>query len=345
MPSRNCKRTRFISLEKGQHILLRLRCSFLLLRARFRCMCFFWGAQSLLHRLRCFLFLVGGKLAMEESTSRTYVHACCGIALAPALPVCFCLSVAQQIHFCAFFFSRLLCQLATAILDGAQSFPLPLVGLAIGNGWVDPLTQTSVYGTQAFHAGLIDQNELEGVNQAFDHCSQLVTEKKWAQAQVVCDGVLNNLVVEAGNINVDDTREWNDDEHDNRLEIYLSNPLVAAALGLVNPPVAFSSCSSAVGIAFSEDEMIPSVGLLPRIFKEVPHTFLYEGIFDLLAAFFGSSRERERERERINALGSGGTVCNPFVDEAAHVLLLSLSCFLFSSLSLSLSPAAATVES
>ena len=175
--------------------------------------------------------------------------------------------------------------LATMILDTNEGLvsgsAINLQGIAIGNGWVDPLTQTSVYGDQAFNLGLIDQNERADVDQQMANCSALVSKQDWVRAQVVCDNVLNYIVTTAGNINVDDVREWTDDEHDDRLEVYLSSPAVAQALGLVNPPTAYTSCSAPVGAALATDEMIPSVALLPRLVQQLPIVYLYEGIFDM----------------------------------------------------------------
>ena len=166
--------------------------------------------------------------------------------------------------------------LATAILDGQAGFPLNLKGLAIGDGWVAPLTQTSVYGAQAFELGLIDENELASVNDQMANCTDLVNRKDWVDAQVVCDNLLNYIITAAGNINEDDVREWGDDEHDNRLEVYLSNPAVATALNLVAPPLQYESCSMGVGAAFATDEMIPTVQLLPRLIQSLQSVFLYE---------------------------------------------------------------------
>ena len=43
--------------------------------------------------------------------------------------------------------------LATALLSSSPS--IPLVSIAIGDGWVDPLKQTAVYAEQAFNLGII----------------------------------------------------------------------------------------------------------------------------------------------------------------------------------------------
>jgi vitellogenic carboxypeptidase-like protein len=45
--------------------------------------------------------------------------------------------------------------LATSILANQQQFKINLVSIAIGDGWVAPLVQTSVYGAQAYNLGLI----------------------------------------------------------------------------------------------------------------------------------------------------------------------------------------------
>jgi hypothetical protein len=105
-----------------------------------------------------------------------------------------------------------------------------------------------------------------------------VESAQWRAAQVECDALLNNIVATAGNINVDDVRHFGGDEPDNRLEAYLSSPGVQAALHLVNPPAAYSSCSAIVGVFFAADEMKPSAHLLPALVDEID-VFIYEGIF------------------------------------------------------------------
>jgi carboxypeptidase C (cathepsin A) len=177
--------------------------------------------------------------------------------------------------------------LATAILDGQKEFPLNLVSIAIGDGWASPLIQTSVYGDQAYNLGLIDQNEVNYVNAQFANCTALTNAKSWQNAQIVCDGLLNWIVTTAGNINVDDVREWNDDEHDPRLEIYLSNPQVQTALSLINPPSAYQSCNGPAGQALSPDEMQPSAHLIPRLVDSLSMVYLYEGSFDMNCGVVG----------------------------------------------------------
>jgi hypothetical protein len=73
---------------------------------------------------------------------------------------------------------------------------------------------------------------LDYVNNEFSNCSSLTKSEDWVDAQVVCDGLLNWIVSTAGNINVDDVREWGSDEHDARLETYFSTPAVWQALSL-----------------------------------------------------------------------------------------------------------------
>jgi len=181
--------------------------------------------------------------------------------------------------------------LATAILQGQFQFTLQVMGIAIGNGWVDPLTQTSVYGDQAYYLGLIDARGKADVDTAFAQCSKLVAAQQWQQAQQVCDDLLNNLVVaRAGGINVDDVREFGSDEPDDRLETYLSSPAVQKALGLVNPPKAYESCSMAAGVALSEDEMQPAVQLMPYLVRNIKQVLIYEGIFDMNCGAAGAEK-------------------------------------------------------
>lgn len=177
--------------------------------------------------------------------------------------------------------------LATAVLDGNANATegnvhINLVSIAIGNGWVDPLSQTETLGAQAYQLGLIDENDLTAAETAVANCTQLVQSEEWAAAQQVCDAVQNNIIQLAGNINVDDVRDlYPDDEVDDRLEVYLSSADVQAAIGLTTPLQGlYTSCSAAVGAALATDEMIPSVHLLPRLINELKMVYLYEGIFD-----------------------------------------------------------------
>jgi len=163
-----------------------------------------------------------------------------------------------------------------------------LKSIAIGNGWVDPLTQTSVYGEQAYALGLIDEPQRDEVDVRFAKCSDLVKSHSWSEAQQVCDDLLGWIIEQAGNLNVDDVRTFEDDEPDERLETYLSSPDVQYSLHLLNPPTHYQSCNDAVGKHFAQDEMMDgAVHILPRLVKELNMVYLYEGIFDLNCGVIG----------------------------------------------------------
>jgi carboxypeptidase C (cathepsin A) len=163
-----------------------------------------------------------------------------------------------------------------------------LKGVAIGNGWISPLEQTRVYGAQAYYGGLIDGAAWRSAEKSITLCADLVASAQWAQAQVECDGLLDNIVEQAGGINVDDVREWGSDEVDDRLEEYFSSPEVHLALGLQHPPKTYSSCSDEAGEALAKDEMMPSVQLLPRLIASLDQVMIYEGIFDLNCGVAGA---------------------------------------------------------
>ena len=181
--------------------------------------------------------------------------------------------------------------LATSILNGQSTTPIPLVGFALGDGWVSPLDQTAVYADQAYNMGFLDMKEKNDIDTIFQLCTNLTNAQSWHQAQIVCDGLLSYVVSLGGNFNEDDVTEYTQDEDDDRLERYFSSPAVQSALATINPPTVFSSCSTIVGNALSLDEMQSALPVLNAlIYHSSLRIILYSGNFDLNCGLAGTER-------------------------------------------------------
>jgi len=176
-----------------------------------------------------------------------------------------------------------------SLISPSNSSFINLVGMAIGDGWTDPLLQTGVYADQAYNLGLLDETEVLNVNQQMVLCTNLTETQQWQQAQIVCDNLLNFIVNASGGVDEDDTRDFSADEPNQNLpQDYLNQPALQTALHLPSS-IVWEQCNDDVAVGLSIDEMIPSVQLLPTLFENY-RVILYNGQFDLNCGAVGTEK-------------------------------------------------------
>lgn len=86
-------------------------------------------------------------------------------------------------------------------------FVIPLKGIAVGNGLIDPLLTTQSYPAYAYGHGLIDADCLQQANSLFPQCQQDIQSGNYAQAFIDCNNVFGQVLQCAGNINYYDVRK------------------------------------------------------------------------------------------------------------------------------------------
>lgn len=77
-----------------------------------------------------------------------------------------------------------------------------LQGMAVGNGWVDPLYQAGSYQSYAYAHGLIDQDTVAQADQQYQVCASDINADDFGSAFYDCSNVFDIVLQAAGNINV-----------------------------------------------------------------------------------------------------------------------------------------------
>jgi len=174
-----------------------------------------------------------------------------------------------------------------------------LTGIAIGNGWVDPLTQ---YG--AYADFLVDKNMLDTTSQTlydstlYPACAVLINTGVWPLAIEECNlamqGVLSDAEAQAGRtINVYDVTipcqveplcyDFSD------ADTYLNSAEVKAGLG-VKSDIEWVDCSQEVHLLFLADWVGNFAVDIPIVLEKNISVLIYSGTNDFICNALGGSR-------------------------------------------------------
>jgi len=164
-------------------------------------------------------------------------------------------------------------------------------GLAIGNGWIDPLIQAGSYAPFAFAHGLITQSVVTAANQQYQACKADILAKNYQNAFFDCGAVFDIVLQGAGNINYYDIRKkcnyplcYNFEYVQN----YLNQPSVLQKLG-VKSGIQWSTCNMNVYSGFENMDFERSFRFeIPTLMKNYRVVF-YNGMEDLICNYYGSA--------------------------------------------------------
>jgi carboxypeptidase C (cathepsin A) len=169
-------------------------------------------------------------------------------------------------------------------------FPkINLQGLAIGNGWIDPLIQAGSYGPFAYGNSLITSDELAQVQSDYATCASDINSGDYADAFYDCTTVFDDVLDYAGNINYYDIRKqcnppplcYNLDY----ITDYLNQESVQNTLG-VN--ITWESCDMDVYAAMEATDFEYSFRDDIPILLENYRVIFYNGNYDLICNFYGT---------------------------------------------------------
>ncbi|XP_038893258.1 serine carboxypeptidase-like 50 [Benincasa hispida] len=154
-----------------------------------------------------------------------------------------------------------------------------LVGVAIGDGLTDPITQVTTHGLNAFYSGLINEKQKKEMEIAQMKAVELIKMGKWNEATNARLKVLDLLKDMTGLATLYDyTRKsaYNTDLVDE----FLSFKEVKRALGVKNESMVFEGCSDVVGEVLKDDVM-KSVRYKVDFLVKNSKVLLYQGQYDL----------------------------------------------------------------
>lgn len=185
--------------------------------------------------------------------------------------------------------------IASRLLESAGAgqavYPIKLAGVAIGDGWVDPIAQNSAFPPFAAATGLIDLRLAAELTTLADKCVATIRGGNYTAAfHEFCYYNLLNPILDASGVNPYDIRKAasSGDGSGTRLQQYMLRGDVRAALNVPTSTPPFGSNSAAVEVALIPDLNAPtSLPLWPRILTQVP-MLVYQGQFDLICNVLGT---------------------------------------------------------
>ncbi|CAG8699165.1 21865_t:CDS:10, partial [Dentiscutata erythropus] len=157
-----------------------------------------------------------------------------------------------------------------------------LKGIAIGNGWIDPIAQYNAYYTFALEHNLLDEEHKTLTKNQLDICMKAQKEKVRIHSDVV--GKKETC------INQYDIRDHSDSYPScgmswpyelDTVSTYLRRSDVIGAIHASAQQIGWIECNNGVGRGFNNDPSPPSVQLLPSILKQID-VLLYTGDQDLI---------------------------------------------------------------
>ncbi|CAG8673544.1 14486_t:CDS:10 [Cetraspora pellucida] len=170
-------------------------------------------------------------------------------------------------------------------------------GIAIGNGWIDPITQYNAYYTFAVEHNLLDEKNKALAKDKLDICMKAQKEKVRIHLDE-CEQILL-LILDSSRkrigknetcVNQYDIRDHSDSypscgmswPYDLKtIYTYLRRSDVIGAIHAGAQQLGWTECSSRVGHGFDNDPSSPAVQLLPSILKQI-NVLLYVGDQDLI---------------------------------------------------------------
>ncbi|GBC02449.1 hypothetical protein RclHR1_04630005 [Rhizophagus clarus] len=172
-----------------------------------------------------------------------------------------------------------------------------LKGIAIGNGWIDPVSQYNAYYTFSVEKGLLDGEDKDTAESQWKQCME-EQKKKPSIHLDICEQILQTVskhsIQRVGEndtcINQYDIRDHSDSFPScgskwpyelSDITTYLRRPDVISAIHAEAQQIGWIECNHGVGRGFDNDESPPSVTLLPALLKQI-NVLLYNGDQDLI---------------------------------------------------------------
>ena len=160
-----------------------------------------------------------------------------------------------------------------------NGFHFPLKGIALGDPWVDPLTQTQTYSSYAYSASLINSQQMSISNYYQNLVYNYLNTNQPLQAESNWDntvGVISNF---AGGVNVYNVRNYGDYDENNLIS-FMNKQSTQQLLHVGNKM--WSSCNDTVYDYYRADIMNSSIVYLPSILASGVTVMVYNGQDDLI---------------------------------------------------------------
>jgi len=172
-----------------------------------------------------------------------------------------------------------------------QNLMVPLAGIAVGDGWVDPVNMIPAYPDLVYNIGMCDQNEKAKIQDYCDRAVGLIQSNNMSEAFNVWDQMLNGDIYPYPNYfhNISGSNDYDNFLNTNApasfdyYAKYLNQPAVRQALHVGNTP--FGTNASNCELALVSDFMVslrPELELLLSSTTPAYNVLLYSGQLDVI---------------------------------------------------------------
>jgi len=187
--------------------------------------------------------------------------------------------------------------IAYRIVTGNQNdtkFQIKLKGVAIGNGWVDPLIQYGAYADYMYDNGMIGEITWGAMQPLYETCKLLIESGVWELAMTDCNLIIAAIRLAAGNFNVYDIRAnctYFPLCYDfSNADKFLAQSWVQKALG-ISPNSDWSECNYEVHTLLLGDWVSNLDVHIPYLLEQPGFQVLvYSGMDDFVCNWFGGQR-------------------------------------------------------
>jgi len=159
---------------------------------------------------------------------------------------------------------------------------IQLKGVAIGNGWVDPITQNQAYVDYPYNLGLINTRQKFEAEAIQKRLVKAIQASKWVDANNLSNQLEQYVLTAAGPLDIDDVMMSQSaiDPIISAAGVYLNLPEVREALHLEDSPKNWTFVNQTAGDALVEDEQKSLAHLLPNLISKY-RVLIYTGNYDM----------------------------------------------------------------
>jgi len=161
-----------------------------------------------------------------------------------------------------------------------------LQGIALGNGWVDPVPQNQAYVDYPYGLGLIDSYQRDQAQQIQNQLAEAVANEQWIDANNLSNDLEAVVLTAAGNVDIDNVL-YPVDPLGNLIGVlvsYLNRPDVKKSLNVGNHTFSFENLDTAN--ALNADEQQSVLHLLPNLIASY-RVLIYTGNVDMNCNLLG----------------------------------------------------------
>jgi len=170
------------------------------------------------------------------------------------------------------------------LFDNHENLPIKLTKVAIGDPWVDPLSQADAYSEFSYAASLIDEHQRSEISQMEQNSKSQISVGNYLSANSIDSMIQERLDRYSGGVNLMNIRmyrDYNPGIHAKWLELNSTKALLH-----VPQHVEWVYCSDKVSHDFREDIMMSYRDYLEKVLEKVP-VMIYGGQDDLLVSNVG----------------------------------------------------------